>query len=169
MSASRVFLQTGLANVRSFTEAFRASYPVGTRVYPDEAIALADFDCDLVDDIILGNRIFLSTQDRDLSSGSPVPAYGDFSHIEGLTVGNRKFKKVWSGNVDGVRPDDLIVKFDDGSVGVYLTTHDASKRVPGGSGVGFRFGGELVPAGSTDVALFPMLMAGERPVRRKSP
>ena len=98
VSASRVFLQTGLANVRSFTEAFRASYPVGTRVYPDEAIALADFDGDTVDDIILGNRIFLSTQDRDLSSGKPVPAYGDFSHIEGLTVGNKKFKKVWAGN-----------------------------------------------------------------------
>ena len=98
MSASRVYLQTGLADVRSFTEAFRASYPIGTRVYPDEAIALADFDGDLVDDIILGNRIFLSTQDRNLSSGSPVPPYGDFSKIEGLAVGNRKFQKVWAGN-----------------------------------------------------------------------
>ncbi|MBE34472.1 MAG: hypothetical protein CMI16_02755 [Opitutaceae bacterium] len=151
VSASRVYLQTGLGNVRSFVEAFGASYPIGTRVYPHSAIAVADFDGDLVEDIIMGNRIFMSSQDRDFTTGIPNPPYGDFSNVEGLEIGNREFVMAWAGDVDGVRPNDLVVKYKDGSVGVFITTHDRSGRVPGSSGVGFRWAGELVKPNTVDV------------------
>jgi hypothetical protein len=91
-------------------------------------------------DVILGNRLFLSS----LRGVGAVP--GDYSHCDGLRIGSRSFSYVWTGDLDGVYPDDIVGKHeDDGSVVVYLGYLDQSKKLPHTpAGLGFRFGGELV-------------------------
>lgn len=152
LGASRVYLQTsGLAYKQSFMESFGASFPIGVRVYPHSAMAVADFDSDNYADVILGNRLFLS---RDRGNRT----IGDFSRMEGTQIGNRDFAGVWAGDLDGLSPSDLVVSYADGSVAAYIGIYDKSARVPGvaglagtGRGVGFRWAGQLVEPNTVHV------------------
>lgn len=150
-SASRIYLWTAQptrTNEVSFMQAYGASYSVGRSVYSSAGMAIGNFDSEedrdqsgnSYADVILGNRLFLSS----LRGVGAVP--GDYSHCDGLRIGSRSFSYVWTGDLDGVYPDDIVGKHeDDGSVVVYLGYLDQSKKLPNTpSGLGFRFGGELV-------------------------
>jgi hypothetical protein len=149
-SASRVYLWTAqptLTNAVSFMKAYGASYAIGRSVYSDAAIAIGNFDSGLESpgvrrerrDVVLGNRLFLSSQ----SNGKVA---GDFGQTDGLRIGSRAFSGVWVGDVDGVYPDDVVGRHeDDGSVVVYFGYLDEGGRLPATpAGLGFRYGGELV-------------------------
>ena len=144
-SASRTFLLRGDASSSSFTRSYSSSFAVGSRVYTSEGMAVGDVDADGKDDVIIGNRVWLSTQ---LPAGATP---GDFSQQEGLEIGSRDFSKVWIGDVDGVPPLDVVGQHTDGSVVVFVGRRDENGRDPPGVGVGFRRAGALVEPGGVPV------------------
>ena len=146
-SASRTYLLRGDGTTSSFMRAYSSSFAVGSQVYADEGCAVGDVDADGKDDILIGNKAFLSTQ---------IPAgatFGDFSRREGIEIGSRDLTSVWVGDIDGVAPLDVIGAHDDGSVVVFIAQRDqySYPREPLGIGVGFRRAGTLVEPGGAPV------------------
>ena len=146
VSASKAFLLVEDATTTSFSKAYAVAFPVGERVYDQDAAAVGDLDGDGIQDILIGNRAFLS------SSLSNVQ---DYSGSGGVRVGSKEFSRVWIGDIDGVSPDDIVAQHPDGSMSVYIAQRDEFQgrrlsRQPAG-GLGFRRAGTLVEKGGAPV------------------
>jgi hypothetical protein len=135
--ASRVWLQRGEGGDPI---AFAESRIVGTAVHTSEVSAVGNFDDDDVPDIVVGNRLYLSS------------ASAQFEYAPGVPIGPRDFAQVYAGDIDGTSPDDIVAVYDDGAVEVFLTIHDpTSPWLARSGGVGFHSMGIVLAAGVAKV------------------
>ena len=89
---SKVWLQKLPMAIASAASAFALARTVGTAVHQSRVAAVGNFDDDLFDDIIIGNRLFLGDPEgrrRKLSA--------DFSWTAGIPIGSRNFAQVYAG------------------------------------------------------------------------
>ena len=129
---SRGWLQTGDMTTASASAAFASSVPVGTAVHQSEVAAVGDFDGDGHPDIVVGNRLFVSTP----PNGPGAPA--DFAYRAGVAIGSRDFVQVYAGDVNGDVFDDVVGVYSDGSFEVFLTVYDTLNELLASSGgIGF--------------------------------
>ena len=79
-------------------------------------------------DIVIGNRLYLGNEADDPS----------FAYNTGIQIGARDFAAVWVGDIDGTSPDDIVARYEDGAIEVFLTIHNGGEGTLAASdGVGF--------------------------------
>ena len=138
--ASQVFKQIGDMTTSSVAQSFGAASIVGTAVHTSRVAAIGDFNMDLYPDIIIGNRLYLNTNE------------GDFSKQHGIRIGPRDFAQVYAGDVDGNAPDDIVAVYEDGAVEVFLTKYVPDNPLLATTGgVGFHSLGIVLGAGVATV------------------
>ena len=130
---SRVWLQKGDMTSVSASSAFSQSHVVGTAVHQSEVAAVGNFDNDDFPDIIVGNRLFVS---------SAVSGDTRFSYRTGIQIGPRDFEQVYAGDINGDVYDDVVAVYADGSFEIFLTFFDTGNTALAASGgVGFHSAG----------------------------
>ena len=143
--ASRIWLQTTDAANEPMHTAFAQDVRVGTQPHTHPHATVGDFNGDDLADIILGNRLYLHPgpgKEMDLETQPGVLIGG----------GTHPISKAYAGDVDGVRPDDLVVVYETGAMEVFLTQYDRyNPALTGTGGVGFRSVGTPMAAGYATV------------------